>query len=234
MFRLQEVSRISGARSFRDIGPVTKCVAVVLNFSFIGGVIAPLVRGILYLWGQAAVSPRERDDMLAAPFEGLIAMTFLALLLTPFFGAEFYSAVWSPFRWCVHGLQSLVRVGPAFGTYIVRRWSWPVLVRMAMGLEGYEYRRPVVTQVPSNLLERLVKYENMPEGAEKLALEKREAWIVRHLGDVSQTFSNLAVTAADINLLLRAIAEDKTLVHAAYYTDDECIARIAEWIAGGT
>jgi hypothetical protein len=32
--------------------------------------------------------------------------------------------------------------------------------------------------------------------------------------------------------LLRTIEEDQTLVHAAYYTDDECIARIADWIAG--
>lgn len=31
--------------------------------------------------------------------------------------------------------------------------------------------------------------------------------------------------------LLRTIEADQTLVHAAYYTDDECIALIAEWIA---
>jgi hypothetical protein len=28
------------------------------------------------------------------------------------------------------------------------------------------------------------------------------------------------------------IENDETLVHAAYYTDDECIARIADWISG--
>ena len=72
----------------------------------------------------------------------------------------------------------------------------------------------------------------MPSGAERRALDKRSVWISRHLGDVSQTFSKLAVTAADITELLRTVEEDQTLVHAAYYTDDECIARVADWIAG--
>jgi hypothetical protein len=40
-----------------------------------------------------------------------------------------------------------------------------------------------------------------------------------------------AASPADIQSLLRTIEEDQTLVYAAYYTDDECIARIADWIA---
>lgn len=31
----------------------------------------------------------------------------------------------------------------------------------------------------------------------------------------------------------RSIWADQSLVHAAYYSDDECIDRIADWIAGG-
>jgi hypothetical protein len=42
----------------------------------------------------------------------------------------------------------------------------------------------------------------------------------------------MVVTAADISSLLRTIEEDQSLVHAAYYTDNECIDRIANWIAG--
>jgi hypothetical protein len=72
----------------------------------------------------------------------------------------------------------------------------------------------------------------MPKGAEQRALDKRSAWITRHLGDLTQTFSKMAITSADISSLLRSVEEDQTLVHAAYYTDDECIARIADWIAG--
>jgi hypothetical protein len=71
----------------------------------------------------------------------------------------------------------------------------------------------------------------MAKGAEDRALDNRSAWIARHLGEISQGFSKLAITAADISSLLRTVEEDQTLVHGAYYTDDECIARIADWIA---
>jgi len=101
-----------------------------------------------------------------------------------------------------------------------------------MGLDNYGFDPPPITQCPSNLAETFAKYENMPARAEQRALEKRGAWIARHLGDVSQTFANLVVTASDLISLLRMIEADQTLVHAAYYTDDDCIARIADWIAG--
>ncbi len=38
----------------------------------------------------------------------------------------------------------------------------------------------------------------------------RNAWIGRHLGDVSRTFSKMVVTAADIASLLRTVEEDET------------------------
>jgi hypothetical protein len=101
-----------------------------------------------------------------------------------------------------------------------------------MGLEGYRFKLPVIEQFSRNFSEEFVKYENMPTSAERRAMDRRSAWVARHLGDVSQTFSKLAVTAADTSSLLRMIEDDQTLVHAAYYTDDECIARIADWIAG--
>jgi hypothetical protein len=102
-----------------------------------------------------------------------------------------------------------------------------------MGLEGYRHQLPVIEQHPSFLPpENLVKYENMPMDAEHRALAMRGAWIDRHVGSATETFSKLVVTSADIDLLLRAIEADQSLVHAAYYTDDECIARVADWIAG--
>jgi hypothetical protein len=116
--------------------------------------------------------------------------------------------------------------------YEVRYLSWPILLNVVMGLEGYRLMRPRVNrQQPTPVPKGFFKYEDMPKGAELRALDKRSAWIARHLGDVSQTFSNLAVTAADVSSLLRTIEDDQTLVHAAYYTDDACIGRIADWIA---
>jgi hypothetical protein len=107
-----------------------------------------------------------------------------------------------------------------------------VLTKIAAGLEGYRFKAPSINQHPSNIPKKFVKYESLPTGAERRALDKRTAWIASHLGNVSQTFSKLAITAADITSLLRTIEHDQTLVHAAYYTDDECIGRIANRIAG--
>jgi len=107
------------------------------------------------------------------------------------------------------------------------------LAEPGLGLEGYRHQLPVIEQHPSFLPpENLVKYENMPMDAEQRALAMRGAWIDRHVSGATETFSKLVVTSADIDLLLRAIEADQSLVHAAYYTDDECIARIADWIAG--
>ena len=116
-------------------------------------------------------------------------------------------------------------------TYVIRRKGWPVVVAMAMGLEGYRFELPNIEQRPVSK-HLIVTYEDLPEAAVTRALSQRGDWIKRHLGDVSETFSKLAVTNTDIGSLLHKVAEDQTLVHAAYYTDDECIDRIADWIAG--
>jgi hypothetical protein len=162
---------------------------------------------------------------------GFVVMTVIALMCTPSYGAEFYSTVWLPFRVFAQLLQSVANVGPTLGTYFVRRLSWPVMLRMALGLEGNARRLPPVQQFPFGVTEGFAKYENMPQDAERRALAQRSCWIVRHLGDVSQTFSKLAVKGADVTSLLREIEADQKLVHAAYYTDDQCVARIADWIA---
>jgi hypothetical protein len=120
---------------------------------------------------------------------------------------------------------------PPIATYVVRSRGWSVVLGIAMGLEGYPYQLPLIEQYPSFLPDNFVKYESMPTGAQQRALAMRGDWIDRHLKNVAQTFSKLIVTSADITLLLRAIEADQTLVHAAYYTDEECIERIADWIA---
>jgi hypothetical protein len=137
----------------------------------------------------------------------------------------------APLRWCgrLMGAVSGVLISVLF--YLVRRNAWPILQAIVMGLEGYRFELPSIARKPDTEYAD-VSYEDLPDGAAQRALDRRSAWIARHLGDVSQTFSRLAVTAADITSLLRMIEDDQTLVHAAYYTDDECIARIADWIAG--
>jgi hypothetical protein len=136
-----------------------------------------------------------------------------------------------PLFWYGRLIGALSNLPSNVVTYFVRRSSWSVLVTIAMGLEGYGFELPRIDQRPHYMYDDLVIYENMPIGAEQRAMNRRSAWIERHLGDVAETFSKLAVTAADLSALLQVVEQDQSLVHAAYYTDDECIGRIADWIA---
>lgn len=231
-----EISLIHGAKSFRDLGFVGRLIAGFLHFG-IHGNIAAVVAVLLVNYFTSISNVREASAMsyeeaAQSLLVILLGSYLIVLLTTKFLGATFHSAFFSPYRRYARLVGSLGSVLPGFATYIVRRKGWSVLLEMAMGLEGYRYRVPIIEQHPSDLPQNFVKYENMPECAEQRALVMRNAWIGRHLGDVTQTFSKMVVTAADITSLLREVEADQSLVHAAYYTDDECIARIADWIAG--
>jgi hypothetical protein len=101
---------------------------------------------------------------------------------------------------------------------------------MAMGLEGYRLPVPPVQQRPSVESNDSVTYENLPAQAEKRALKSRNAWVERNLGDITEAFSQVTLTTSDLTSLLKQIEADETLVHGAYYSDDECIDLIADLI----
>jgi hypothetical protein len=234
--RAAQRDRIYGAKSYRDLGIAAKLVMAIVH------VLTFLVFLLVFLYvilvGVALV-PSEKGGLsfvayafVVLSFSFSLIVLILVLFITKLLGETFYSAFLSPFRWCVRRAGTLGFIFPEMVTYFVRKRGWSVLQAITMGLEGYRFKLPVIEQFPRSLPEKFVKYENMPSGAEQRAMDRRSAWVARHLGDVSQTFSKLAVTAADTSSLLRMIEDDQTLVHAAYYTDDECIARIADWIAG--
>jgi hypothetical protein len=117
-------------------------------------------------------------------------------------------------------------------SYIVRRDAWSLLRDISMGLDGYTHTIPLVEKTPGYAPPRCWKYEDMPKAAEARARDRRKDWLARHFGDVTETLSKMVVTSADIEQLQRLVESDLSLVHAAYYTDEECIARIAAWISG--
>ena len=237
-----EVARIHGARSFRDLGTAGQAVMALV---YIFGILAVGAGALLLFVAQndaiSLMMPMSEFERGTADYILLFGISFLmsatlvfafVLVLVRPFAEKFFSVFLSPFRsfgWCV---GALIGIPGDLVTYVVRRKSWPVLLETAMGLEGYRFRMPSIDQSPRSGSENLVRYEDMAKGAKDRALNQRSTWIARHLGDISESFSKLAVTAADISSLLRTVEEDRTLVHGAYYTDDECIERIADWIAG--
>jgi hypothetical protein len=204
--------------SFRDIGYAATSQAVVAYFL------------LMLLAHEAYEEPLFVHDLFFFTWS-IITLLSLGLPFVLLLGNKFFAALMLPIRWCSRIVGSLVGVVVAMGTYIVRSASWPVLLRMAMGLEGYRFMIPMVEQSPVNIDAKLVNYQNIPADAERLALRSRSAWIQNHVLDASQIFSKATVSPTDTSKLLSAIEADQTLVHAAYYTDERCVAQIADWIA---
>ena len=219
MSRDADIERILGAKSFKSLGVATRwwnvfgyvLVALFLSISI------PVII-INYSWFFSF-------SFFMASF---IFLYFTQLLHRAFPSAPLYTASSAPYRWFLRLIRALANIPSEILTYFIRRKAWSVLVAMAMGLEGYRFELPGVERHPGSII---VTYEDMPKGTVQRALDKRSAWITSHLGDFSQTFSRLAITAVDITSLLRTIEDDQTLVHGAYYSDEECIVRIADWIA---
>jgi hypothetical protein len=163
----------------------------------------------------------------------LVCIWFIVIsFLTFFFGRSFYSVAFAPFRSCFQLSRAVGAIFNDVAIYIVRVRSWSFLQELALGLEGYRFRLPQPTQMFAMADPTISRYQEISKQAEQRALEKRGDWVKTHLGDVSQAFSKLAVTSADLASLLATVETDMSLVHAAYHMDDECIETVADWIAG--
>ncbi|MDA9537464.1 hypothetical protein ACM41_15065 [Bradyrhizobium sp. CCBAU 21362] len=251
-----QVAHIQGAKTYADVGMAMKFLLFVAYLSVLVALVVVIFIITLdpdVLTDLFGTARRIADILTSVPgFPGensdaprdIAQMLFLFLIMFPVgvlyllldrgndLGPDFYSAFLSPLRWCARLSGALMSIPFQITTYVVRRKGWPVLLRIAMGLDGYPFPIPKVERFPEYLPDAFVKYEDIPLGAQQRAMDERSAWVARHLGDVSRTFANLAITSSDVSTLLRTIEQDQTLVHAAYYTDDECIGRIADWIAG--
>jgi hypothetical protein len=220
--RLVQIARIHGVKSYRDFGIGGRCFLAFTH----------LFCGFLMLLIIAALYQGSADDDLEAIFLA-IALLLVPVFLILFRSAELNSAFIMPIRGSFLGLYAAGNVVTDLVTYAVRSFGWGVVVRIALGLEGYRYKVPMIERRPIWHPAALIKcsYESMPTSAQEAALKMRQAWVARLLDNVAETFARLALTTEDIDKLLQTIETDQTFVHAAYYCDDACIARIADWIA---
>lgn len=136
-----------------------------------------------------------------------------------------------PIQLTFTSILSLPIVPSEIVTYIVRKQSWTLVQRWALGLDGYRYPLPGVTTIPERAGAAQFALENLPPKVEQRALLARSTWIQNQVGSASDLFSKLVLTATDVAAMLKQIEHDQSLVHASYYTDEDCIRRIAAWIA---
>lgn len=224
VFRKRYLEYMLGGKSYSDL-PITLAVFIVI--------LQALTLAILFiitffpLFAPYYILP----DYLVITLYSLLFIQTINMIAAGSAGPDVLSVYGLPLRWLIRIISSLTVIPYSLMSYIVRRAGWSFLQKSAMGLEYYPFELPEVEQCPSDLPSDLVTYESMPENAERRALNHRNDWIKAHLGGATETFARLTVTAADINGLLETIMEDQSLVHGAYYTDDVCIARIADWIS---
>ena len=138
----------------------------------------------------------------------------------------------SPIRALRRQWRSVALLPASVGTYIAKVRGWPLIQEMAFGLENYPFALPHAEFTPAALGAQHVTSELLPETVLDRILSARSNWFHRNFGEITQLLSKMALSAADISFLFQLIERDSSLVHGAYYTDDECVARIAEWIAG--
>jgi hypothetical protein len=236
------IDRLGGFVSFSNSTVIAKIFAC-LSIVFYSAVALLLILNQLVPQEDhvtSSTSPdglaRLRDGLILYAFYGMFIGISGFVLFLPFQRNQLLSAIILPTRYVLLFIGTIFATLPkALTSYFVVQHGWPILQRMALGLEGYNFwmfETPDVRQTPAFLRETLFKYENMPANAEQRALQRRARSVHRQLNLVTGKFSNAALSSTDVTSLLKAIEADVSLVHAAYYTDDECIERIADWIAG--
>jgi hypothetical protein len=229
--RSLQIERIEGVALFADQTGLTKTsvVAIWLGTLLLSIVAVATWAGyLLQDWLQYSIL---KMIIYTGPVTFLTGAGLYAVLS---FGKPFFSAFLAPFRWLGRQGRAIIRMmSYDLGTYVARLRSWSLLQEIVFGLEGYGFQLPKAEMVPSFAPSAIYKPEELPEGTLQRALANREEWVRRNFGEVTKTFSELVVSASDLSSLLKKVETDLSLVHAAYYTDDECIERIADWIAGG-
>jgi hypothetical protein len=174
-----------------------------------------------------------RDDMVfvgtAGP--GLAAVWFLSVAaLSLIGGTRFYSALGSPFRYVRRQVRALAALPAGVGTYIAKVRGWPLVQEIAFGLENYPFKLPQAEFIPTTGRPELFVSEFVQKTALDRAVSARTNWFYRNFGEISELLSKMALSASDMSFLMRLIESDATLVHGTYYTDEDCIDRIADWI----
>jgi hypothetical protein len=229
------VGKVRGAVYYGDLSGIGKIVLLLMY----GVVIATPIFLLTNIgsWGSIVglgdVPPPEYFIGVLAYSTLLVWLLMLAalsLLRAISSRRDLYSAFWSPFRWCRRCAASAFAAAGAFGGYFMPFLVWRYLQRKAMGLQGLGGPLPEVARDSLAREDILIIPEASP--CADRALKKLGDFLASQYAERSGEFSKLVETSTNVNKLLAAIANEAKLVHGAYYEDEGCIARIADWIYG--
>jgi hypothetical protein len=140
--------------------------------------------------------------------------------------------VLAPALWIGRTLRVIAAIPNEMATYGVRKRAWPIFQQLALGLVSYQHELPSINLRPKHLRSGLYHYESLPTHVVFSATKKRDDAIIKEVGTVTRFLGRRDIAMGDMSSLLEQLEMNVSLVHAVYYADDECIERIARWIAG--
>jgi hypothetical protein len=188
----------------------------------------PSVFGWLLSFALGWTSPVEFGHAITVASGALFVSISYAIVVGP----PFFSTAARPFSYLRRHLSTLTVMPQEATAYLVRKRIWSLAQRSALGLEAYPDALPKVSRQPNYFPSGSFLYEELPQHVSERALDRRDTTLGQEIKTVTSLLERQELTAGDVSGLLRDLETNVTLVHAAYYTDDESIDRIARWIAG--
>jgi hypothetical protein len=223
----REATRLIGIASFSDSSWFVR-LWVVLTYA-VGA-------SALYFWWrtrQPGFDLNKADGLtvlsIAVPF---LYVLLISPIVAAYYGHTFVSTLATPIRLVWRQFSVLTLLPREVIAYLVRARAWSLLQEMALGLEAYPRRFPIVERQPGRIAGAAVRAEELNDHVVARMLSRRSEGIGKELVGITELLTRKEISLADISEVLRDIETGVSLVHAAYYTDDECIDRIARWIAG--
>jgi hypothetical protein len=163
----------------------------------------------------------------------MIVVPVLVVGVAIFYGGSFIAALAAPVRWIVRQLRIFAALLNEAVAYFVRKRIWEVLRTLLFGLEAYPRPRAALKlqMKPPQLDASRCRYEELSPHVIDRVIRERDARVAQRIGIATSLFSAEQIATKDVLKALIDIERDITLVHASYYTQEECIDRIALWIA---
>jgi hypothetical protein len=197
--------------------------------------LSALVVGLLSLAAAAVLDaylPSHYGKLVHVLF--VLSAIFLSMILVLMMREPqaFVTSLFVPFAIVGRHFGVLLSLPTQIVGYFVRQRAWPLFRRLSLGLDGFPIEVGGICIKPPHFPDAAVQYEELRPEVRDRVLRTRDKQIGSHVGAVSALLSQSGVRTDDLTILLSNVYTNVSLVHAAYYQEEEYIDRIARWIAG--
>lgn len=225
-------SAVSRSESLRAWWQANRSLfSLVDNLRFPTRSYAALVYLVLFAAGGVALLALPADDIVTALRAGYGVFAALLLLITLSEGSAFARVVYAPGRLLYFMLTLAASAFFSLVGFVVRCFAWSQLQRHALGTAGFPFATRPVSTTPQWVGDDFYEYKPLSDAVVERALASRNQGIGSSVDLITDFLAHGDMSFDSIDLVLKRIVSDTTLVHAAYYTDPDAIEDVAQWLA---